>query len=366
MMVNFRHSLVIVGGGPAAAVEAVAAVSSGIKPLIISSQWGGIIDCMGPHLLQSFHSELYIPGVGLELSAFASSHPRSPTGAEYTRYIREVIRSLKIQQMDGTVFDVVRVGDHLEVVLKDGTAVPTDQVVLATGTRFRPPPISAPGAHWVSTDCAYRELTCSDPNPYWRKRVVILGGGNSAMQIAALAEPIAADVTVLASRYLGMYPQETDDRFAWRSLSQVTCELVAKSSLSGFTKDRSRASVRFLIYDSLKMHDNNLIFNYREAVNQAPICACSLPNNRPTWPQGCLKTQTGWAEQMSLQDCVLVSAIGVTSVYPSGPSLAEIPRSDGIMEHDARYETALDGVFIAGSCSGRRSITCMSPTGLFT
>ena len=52
----------VVGGGPAGLIEAQRLSAIGKEVTLVSPQWGGIMECMGEHYLQSYFNELELPG----------------------------------------------------------------------------------------------------------------------------------------------------------------------------------------------------------------------------------------------------------------------------------------------------------------
>lgn len=57
---------------------------------------------------------------------------------------------------------------------------------------------------------------------------MILGSGNTAFQLANIAVSHGLNTTILAREYLGIFPQETKNRFALRAPSQITIEKFGK------------------------------------------------------------------------------------------------------------------------------------------
>jgi NADPH-dependent glutamate synthase beta subunit-like oxidoreductase len=193
--------------------------------------------------------------------------------------------------------------------------------------------------------------------------VVIIGAGNSAMQIAPRVAHVARDVTILANKYVGLYPQETSDRFGWRAQSQLACEMIAK------TVDRCNhdwrsdiGCLRYIVYDEIDAGKNDeLVAIYRGSRNDFAIGRCSMPAKHPH-----LKSRIAsvgmdqWQETFPLGETVLIAATGVSPAYPEGSSLQSLKKNQrGFLIADEAGFTGLNGLFVAGGCAGRRAVNDM-------
>jgi cation diffusion facilitator CzcD-associated flavoprotein CzcO len=239
--------------------------------------------------------------------------------------------------------------------------VTADRVALATGNRPR-----RPSPEWGDRartyDEVYAEVLRGDVARYTGRSVVIVGSGNSALQTAALLANHASDVTILANHYPGLYPLETTDRFAWRSASHLTYELVVKGG-EQCGRPGSIPCVRFVVYRSLtRGHDGTVVFDYAATDNRHRIGASSLPPRcahaaqAMPWPAG-----GGWTERRS-PDTELVWATGSDPQYPDAALLAALPRDErGFIVHDEDGATPVPGLFVVGSCAGARSVNEMRP-----
>src|SRR5205823_630787 len=91
-------------------------------------------------------------------------------------------------------------GCTLRVRDANGTSAMVDAgtVVLATGSRPKPPPAEWTALGAISYDRVYRMDTAERAELCRGKRLVIVGGGNSAMQTAVLLAGLARDTLILA------------------------------------------------------------------------------------------------------------------------------------------------------------------------
>ncbi|MFC8124801.1 flavin-containing monooxygenase [Streptomyces sp. NPDC057302] len=137
---------------------------------------------------------------------FPGDPDRYPTRDEVVDYLRDYARRLATEiHTAATVTSVTRQGDAWSVRTGDGRAFTARAVIAATGDYGTPHIPSLPG----SQEFAGQVLHAADyrsPHPFDGQRVVVVGGGNSAIQIAAeLGE--AADTTLATRRPIGWTPQ---------------------------------------------------------------------------------------------------------------------------------------------------------------
>lgn len=96
------------------------------------------------------------------------------------------------------VSSVERQNGHFLATLEDGRKVQTGAVVLAPGLAYyahRPEEFNCLPAGLVSHSCEHNDFS-----PFKRKRVIVIGGGQSAIEFAALLHEAGATVDVVARR----------------------------------------------------------------------------------------------------------------------------------------------------------------------
>lgn len=368
-LVARRWPLVVVGGGPAAALQLHRAGAARPDTLVVADRLGGGMGFMGPLRLQSYTEELSVGLPVAGLRAALGPGEIQPRASDYDAYVRDAVTGAGATVAEGRVDDVVADDRGLVVRARVGDrslAIAADAVVLATGTRAKPPPAGWAAAGARPYDAVVADLAAGVTAPYAGRPAVVVGAGNSALQAAALLGTVATDVTILANRYVGLYPQETSERFAWRAHSQLTCELVTKSALRCRHSPRFMPCVRFLVYDRLDVGaDGGVRFTYRAERNTHVLGASSLPPRcshlfgryRPDGPGR-------WVEHRP-PGTVVAWATGVEPVYPPGPTIAALPRRpDGTIVADERGATPLPGLYVTGACAGAPSVNEMRPAVL--
>jgi len=383
-----RWPLIIVGGGPAAGRQLAGTRLPRADCLLVADSFGGWMDNLGPSRLQSYGEELLLgrrDGSEDEAGGRAALGPPpaslrdrlgpvdlQPTGEQYSHYVADVLTAAGGPVLRAEALDVRPDSGGLAVLVRavpgDGatgpvTALRAHAVVLATGTTPRRPPAPWRAAGAVTFDVAYREMHAGATGRYAGRSVLVVGAGNSAMQTAALVGRVASDTVVLANRYHGLYPQETDDRFAWRSLSQLTCEMITKS------RERCRRElgvvpcVRHLVYDDLRLADaGRVVFRYRAAANGNVLGRASLPPRCGHARGHRVGPESGghWLEERDLAQTAVIWATGVEPRYPAGPGLAALPRDeDGYLRLERGCRTDTPGLFVTGACAGSRAVNEM-------
>ena len=362
--------LIIVGGGPATALQ-IRTAPPGARLLVVSPSVGGGMEMLGHQRLQSYLDELCVGAVRSTPHAYTEPWATSPTGTQYSRYVRDAIHAGDAPVVPLTVVDVWPDCGLLKVVGHDhgGSQVVLEgrSVVLATGCRPRPAPFGndAPGIR--AHTAVYWDIAQSRLDRYRNRPLVIVGSGNTAMQLAACLARISGDVTILATKYPGIFPQETEDRFAWRAPSQLTCEMIAKSGLRSLSSEPPGIAVRFIIYDELTIMRSGaaIEFSYRRERNGNVLGRHSLPPYHPAFER--FRTSLGpdrWRERRDLETAVLVSAIGVAPAYPEGTTLKRLERdARGHIGH-ADGRTSLPGLYLAGICAGFPAVNFMKTAGV--
>jgi thioredoxin reductase (NADPH) len=202
MAENVRnHDVLIVGAGPAGMAVAIAAVKAGLDYLILEK--GSLVNSIYhfPRNMVFFTTpEL------LEIGGLPFTTPyEKPTRAEALRYYRRVadLYSLKIE-FDARVVSVRRqqvpeaqASFRLETcgAASAGRTYCSRAVVFATGYFDNPNLLSVPGEDLPQVSHYYTES-----HGFYRKRVIVVGGNNSAAEAALELYRSGAHVTLVHRR----------------------------------------------------------------------------------------------------------------------------------------------------------------------
>jgi thioredoxin reductase (NADPH) len=175
------RDLIIVGAGPSGLSAAIAAKQRGLDYQVLEQ--GTLVDSIyrfPPQMVFFTTPEL------LEIGGLPFVSPfEKPTRAEALRYYRRVVDTFDLQiAFEEKVGAIARESDGvfaLETMSSRGVGRVRHarHVVLATGYYDHPNRLNIPGEDLTHVHHYY-----SEPHPCYRKRVVIVGGGNSAAEAA--------------------------------------------------------------------------------------------------------------------------------------------------------------------------------------
>ena len=164
----------VLGGGPAGVSAAIYSARKGLKTALIAEKIGGQVnETKG---IENLISVIYTDGP--QLSAGLAEHIRS--------YPVALFEQRKLKQMVA--------GDKKALLLDSGETLEADQVIVATGAKWRT--LNVPGeAEYLGRGVAY----CPHcDGPFFKdKDVAVIGGGNSGVEAAIDLAGICASVTVI-------------------------------------------------------------------------------------------------------------------------------------------------------------------------
>jgi thioredoxin reductase (NADPH) len=169
------HNLVIIGAGPAGLTAGIYAGRAGLNPVII---------------------EGFLPGGQLMTTTTVENWPGEVSifGTDLMIKVREHAAAYGAQLVGGTVTRVNFSQSPFEVVLDDGQVFFAKSVIVANGSSHKKLGCAGELEYFGRgvTVCA----TCDAPF-YKGKKVVVVGGGNSAMTEAEHLTHFASQVTIL-------------------------------------------------------------------------------------------------------------------------------------------------------------------------
>ena len=204
------EDVVVVGGGQSGLAATRALRAAGLAPIVLEA--GKEPVGSWPHYYDTL--KLFSPAAysGFPGFPFRGDPERYPPRAEVVDYLREYAATLDADIRTGCrVTMVASTGDRGFVVTTDaGQAIHTASVVAATGSFGNPYLPALPGQH-TFTGRILHVADYRDPEPYVDQRLVVVGAGDSAMQVSyELAE--VAKVTIATRRPIAFLPQTIDGK----------------------------------------------------------------------------------------------------------------------------------------------------------
>ncbi len=190
-----RHDVIVVGAGPAGLATAIAATRNGLDCQVIEK--GALVNSLlhYPTEMVFFTTPELMEIGGLP---FVSPYDK-PTRLEALRYYRRATDTYKLEvAFDEAVLAISRDG-HFIVDTRSSRSVRRSYharfVVIATGAYDVANQMGVPGEDLPHVSHYY-----SQPHPFFRKRVVIVGGKNSAAEAALDLFRAGAHVTLVHRR----------------------------------------------------------------------------------------------------------------------------------------------------------------------
>jgi len=196
--------IVIIGGGQAGLAAGYAARRAGLTPVVLEA--GDELVGSWPRYYDSL--ALFSPARFSELPGlrFAGDPERYPTRDELVEYLRAYAGQLDADIRTGQrVVRVARSGDKFAVVTEAGLELTAELVIGASGGFGAPHRPALPGLDTFAGK-AIHSSEYRNPDGYAGLRVVVIGGGDSAMQIAAELAAVAG-VSIATRAPLRFVPQ---------------------------------------------------------------------------------------------------------------------------------------------------------------
>lgn len=170
-----QYDLVIIGAGPAGMAASVYGSRAGLKTLLLDNGApGGKL--IKTHKISNYPGVKELSGVELATSMFEQS---TSFGAEYA------------------YGDVEKVDADKKVTLSDGTVIEAKAVIVATGTKERL--LKIPGEQ-ENIGRGVSFCAVCDGAFFKNKDVVVIGGGNSALEESLFLTQFANKVTIVIRR----------------------------------------------------------------------------------------------------------------------------------------------------------------------
>jgi thioredoxin reductase (NADPH) len=174
-MENKVHKLIIVGSGPAGLTAAIYAARANLEPIVIDG------DTPGGQLIKTSYVENW-PG------------EKSILGPQLMMNMRDHAKQFGTQFVAGNVTQVDFSQSPFSIIVDDKKSLQAHAIIIATGAT--PKRLGVPGEdqYWGKgvTTCA----VC-DGAFYKDRKVVVVGGGDTAMEDASFLKKFTKDITII-------------------------------------------------------------------------------------------------------------------------------------------------------------------------
>ena len=231
------HDVVIVGSGPAGYTAAIYTARAGFKPVVVAGALAA-----GGALMNTTEVENF-PGF-----------PEGVLGPELMDNMRQQAEKFGADIRYEDAYTAELEGDIKKITLEDETLL-ARSVILATGSEYRH--MNVPGEEEFSGRGVSFCATC-DGFFFRDKHVIVVGGGDSAMEEATFLTKFASKVTVVHRRDQLRASKAMADRalanekieFAWNSVVE---EVLGDSAVTG-------VRLRSTVDDSTRVLDADGVF----------------------------------------------------------------------------------------------------------
>ncbi len=171
---------IIVGAGPAGLACAIEAVKRGLRPCVIEA--GCVVNSIYRYPVNmTFFTTAELLEIGEVPMIVSSEKPKRLDGLKYYRRVTDIF-GLSIKDYE-RVLSVAGKNGNFSVLTRDrwGTEhlYHSKKVIVAIGYYDHPNLLDIPGENLAKVSHYYTE-----PHPYFRKRVAVIGGKNSATETA--------------------------------------------------------------------------------------------------------------------------------------------------------------------------------------
>ncbi|HHW86939.1 MAG TPA: NAD(P)-binding domain-containing protein [Chloroflexi bacterium] len=186
------YEVAIIGAGPIGIELAVCLKRAGVNVLHLDAGQIGHTLTWWPRNTSFFSTteRLAIAGIPLQ-----NNHQQRITGEEYLAYLRSVVEQFDLHiQTHEPVTALARLGEIFQITTQPQTGpriYQAQRVVLAIGDMHFPHRLNIPGEELPHVSHYFR-----DPHDYFRKRLLIVGGKNSAVEAALRCWRVGAQVTI--------------------------------------------------------------------------------------------------------------------------------------------------------------------------
>jgi thioredoxin-disulfide reductase len=201
MTIHGIYDVIIIGGGPAGITAGIYASRQKMNAIVITKEFGG-------QITRKVTPVQNWPGT-LEI-----------TGPELIKNFQKHLRKQKIDIERDEVSKIKKVKDHFYITTKSKNHFKSYSVIIATGAD--PRPLEVPGEkEYIGKGVSYCPL-CDGPL-FYNKNVVVVGGGNSALEAVLLLTKYTKSVTILESQdKLNAFKDLQDKAMATKKVKVIT------------------------------------------------------------------------------------------------------------------------------------------------
>jgi thioredoxin reductase (NADPH) len=182
----------VVGAGPIGLEMAVALKRAGIDYVHFEAKQIGQTISWWPRNTYFFSTSERIAIAGIPIQ---NDHQQRSTGEDYLAYLRFVVEELNLEvKTYEPVVNIARDGQGFLLQTQSQTGerrYRCNKLILAKGDMDMPDRLNIPGE-----DLPHVSHYFHDPHPYFRKRLLIIGGRNSAVEAALRCWRAGSEVTV--------------------------------------------------------------------------------------------------------------------------------------------------------------------------
>ena len=202
------YDAIVIGGGQSGLAAARALLAHGVTPLVLEEghepvgSWPRYYDS-----LTAFSPVAFSAMPGLRFDGDPDHYPHRD---EVVAYLRRYARSLDVEIRRETTVTAVEHRDAFIVRTDAGEALAATSVVAASGS-FGNPYVPALAGQDAFPGRQLHVAEYDNPDRYAGQRVLVVGGGNSAIQVAYELAPVAT-VTLATRRPIVFFPQTLQGR----------------------------------------------------------------------------------------------------------------------------------------------------------
>ena len=205
-MLRDSYDAIVIGGGPAGLATSRELRRRGVDHLVlergdrIGYTWSNLYESLVLHTGKHMSS---LPGL-----PFARGTPLFPSRLDFLNYLDAYVRAFELPVETGAAVETIERRDRgWQVRTADGRVLRTRAVTVATGIVSNPAIPAIPGAEGyrgqLLHSAAYRRA-----QPFTGQRVLVVGAGNSAGEIAAELAASGARATVAVRSGANVVPRD--------------------------------------------------------------------------------------------------------------------------------------------------------------